>query len=80
MIATFEFTSNDCPSISISGRTICLLYLSKNKVDAASKRLLELNSDLIIKTDKSRVDQRFDSSKLKVICTINNYIESFEFA
>ncbi len=28
MIATFEFTINDCPSISISGRTICLLYLS----------------------------------------------------
>ena len=39
--------------------------LNKNKVDAASKRLLELNSDLIIKTDKSRVDQRFDTSKLK---------------
>ena len=52
--------------------------LNKNKVDAASKRLLELNSDLIIKTDRSRVDQRFDSSKLKEFDVIIDCTDNFE--
>ena len=52
--------------------------LNKNKVDAASKRLLELNSDLIIKTDKSRVDQRFDTSKLKEFDVIVDCTDNFE--
>ena len=52
--------------------------LNKNKVDAASKRLLELNSDLIIKTDRSRVDQRFDTSKLKEFDVIIDCTDNFE--
>jgi|TARA_B100001564_G_C20633949_1_gene668715 molybdopterin/thiamine biosynthesis adenylyltransferase len=52
--------------------------LDKHKVEAASKRLIQLNSDLIIKTDKTKINQYFDMDKLKEYDVIIDCTDNFE--
>ena len=52
--------------------------INKNKVEAAAKRLLELNPDLTINIDESKVDQSFVTNKLKEYDVIIDCTDNFE--
>ena len=52
--------------------------INKNKVEAAARRLLELNPDLTINIDESKVDQSFVTNKLKEYDVIIDCTDNFE--
>ena len=52
--------------------------INKNKVEAAAKRLLELNPDLTINIEESKVDQNFVTNKLKEYDVIIDCTDNFE--
>lgn len=79
-IGTLLLIDNDLVSLSNLNRQTLFTEsdLNMNKVEAAMNRLLALNSDLIIRTDKSKVDEQFETSKLKEFDIIIDCTDNFE--